>query len=85
MADPVILATPEQLGAMIEAAVARAVSRIAPADELMSISDVGELLKISDKTVAKLIKKGLPAHGVGRQLRFFRHEVLAWVAEQEAA
>ena len=46
-------------------------------------AEIAALLRVTPKTVAKLVKSdGLPASRVGRQLRFVRRDVAAWVSER---
>jgi excisionase family DNA binding protein len=46
-------------------------------EEILTIREVADLLKLHPKTVNKLVISGkLPAHRIGRQWRFRKSEVL---------
>ncbi len=48
---------------------------------MLSISDVVDLLGVSDKTIRRLIKaKKLSCHHVGRQVRFTEDQLSAFLA-----
>ena len=52
-------------------------------DEILTISEVAELLKVADKTVYGLAQRSeLPAFKVGGQWRFSRSAIDSWIAEQ---
>ena len=44
----------------------------------LTINELCEVLKISDATVRRHIKKGLPSIQVGRDYRFDLEEVVEW-------
>ena len=50
--------------------------------DILTVSDVADLLRVSEGWVhekcRRRAKNPLPAHAVGRYLRFRRSEVLAW-------
>lgn len=47
---------------------------------LLAVKDVAAELKLSPKTIRRLIKRGeLRAHHLGRQLRVPEHEVVAYL------
>ena len=49
--------------------------------ELLNSSEIAALLRVSRKTVFELIARDrLPCRKVGREYRFIRQAVLAWVA-----
>ena len=49
-------------------------------EKVLLVRDVGALLKIPPTTVYRMVKKyGLPAHRVGKHLRFFYSEIMDWV------
>jgi excisionase family DNA binding protein len=52
--------------------------------EVLSAEECAELLRIkSVRTILNYIsERGLPAHKLGQEFRFFRTEVLAWLAKQ---
>ena len=49
-------------------------------DEILTIPEVAELLKIAEKTVYSLVqKRGLPGFKVGGQWRFSRPAINEWI------
>jgi predicted DNA-binding transcriptional regulator AlpA len=57
-----------------------------PNPEILSAEDVAKLLGVDlpyifEKTRSRC-SNPLPSHSLGRYLRFFKHEVLAWLAAQ---
>lgn len=56
---------------------------LTPADaprEILTLADVGEWLAVSAKTVIKLVETDkLPGFRLGRQWRFRREDVQAWL------
>jgi len=51
-----------------------------PGREVLTAEHVAEMLEVHVRTVAKLVvRDGLPAHRLGREYRFNRAEVLAWL------
>lgn len=88
-APAVIVVSPEQLEAMIERAVRRALDERQPAEEAewLDVQGAAEILGVHRRTVAKLVaKKGLPAVrlGAGKIYRFRRRDVEAWLESQAA-
>jgi excisionase family DNA binding protein len=54
-----------------------------PGREVLTAEHVAEMLEVHVRTVAKLVvRDGLPAHRLGREYRFNRAEVLAWLEER---
>ena len=52
-------------------------------DEILTISEVAELLKIAEKTVYGLAQRGdIPAFKVGGQWRFSRGAIHSWIEER---
>jgi excisionase family DNA binding protein len=48
--------------------------------EVLTAEQVAEMLEVHVRTVAKLVvRDSLPAHRLGREYRFNRAEVLAWL------
>ncbi len=76
----VVVISPEELAAIIEAAVKRALETrgsAAPA-EWLDAKRAAELLGVHQRTVMRLAKNGeLPSSRIGRLLRFRREHVLA--------
>lgn len=59
-----------------------------PADEsgeILTTEAASKLLKLSPKEVVRQVKeKGLPGRKIGREWRFRRSEVVAWVSAQKS-
>lgn len=51
----------------------------AECNEVLTRKDVAALLRVDPHQISKLVRHGLPAHRLRRQLRFFRTDVLAWL------
>lgn len=52
-------------------------------DEILTIREVAELLKINEKTAYKLASKGqIPGFKVGGSWRFERVEIASWIKRQ---
>lgn len=55
-------------------------------DEILTLPEVAELLKVADKTVYTMAQKGeLPAFKVRGQWRFKMVDMDRWIEEQKAA
>lgn len=53
-------------------------------EDLWEVEDVMAYLKVSDKTVRRLIRRsGLPYKRIGGQLRFIPEDVRQWAREQD--
>jgi excisionase family DNA binding protein len=51
-------------------------------DEILTISQVSELLKLHPRTIYKLVKNGIiPGRRVGKKWRFLRSEVIKFLKE----
>lgn len=49
-------------------------------DEILTLPEVAQLLKVADKTIYTMAQKGeLPAFKVGGQWRFRRTDLDAWI------
>lgn len=48
-------------------------------DRWLSVDEIGSYLGVKRDTVYKWIKKGMPAHKIGRLWKFKKDEVDAWV------
>jgi len=56
------------------------------ADEILTVVEVAELLKVADKTVYTMALKGeIPALKVRGQWRFQRSDINAWITDQKKA
>ena len=54
-------------------------------EEILTIQEVAELLKVADKTVYSMAQRGdLPAFKVGGLWRFRRQDIDAWITERVA-
>ncbi|MBI4818834.1 MAG: helix-turn-helix domain-containing protein [Deltaproteobacteria bacterium] len=55
-------------------------------DEILTLPEVGRLLKVAEKTVYTMAQKGeLPAFKVRGQWRFKRVDLDHWIEQQKAA
>ena len=55
-------------------------------NEILTIREVAEYLKLADKTVYRLAAEGkIPGFKVGGAWRFRKDELLRWMTEQEQA
>jgi excisionase family DNA binding protein len=53
-------------------------------DEIFTLPDVAQLLKVAEKTVYTMAQKGeLPAFKVRGQWRFKRADIDAWIEQQK--
>ncbi len=52
-----------------------------PENEFLTIEELAALLKVSPRTIRRIIKRNeLPAIRIGRQLRFRRESINEWLA-----
>ena len=55
-------------------------------DEILTLPEVAQLLKVAEKTAYSMAQKGLlPAFKVGGQWRFKRADLDQWIEDQKAA
>ena len=55
-------------------------------DEILTLPEVAQLLKVAEKTVYSMAQKGqIPAFKVGGQWRFKRADLDKWIEDQKAA
>ncbi len=55
-------------------------------DEILTLKEVAEYLKLAEKTAYRLAAEGkLPGFKVGGSWRFKREDVLRWIEEQKAS
>ena len=80
----VLVLTPEEVRELVRVAVREELeSRAAPARDVLTAEDVAALLSVHVKTVAKLVvRDGLPARRLGREYRFSRPDVIAWLEQR---
>lgn len=53
-------------------------------DEILTIHEIAEYLKIKEKTIYALVARGgIPGFKVGGSWRFRRSEIDRWIREQE--
>jgi excisionase family DNA binding protein len=49
--------------------------------EVLTVKEVGELLKIHESTVYKMIREGrIPAFSIGSDWRFVKDQIVHWLA-----
>jgi len=54
-------------------------------DEILTLKEASELLKLSKSTLYNLARKGkIPARRVGRSWRFVRFNLIQWIGSKEA-
>ena len=54
-------------------------------DEILTLPEVAELLRIAEKTVYSLAQRGeIPAFKVGGQWRFKQADINSWIEKQKA-
>jgi excisionase family DNA binding protein len=54
--------------------------------EILTIKEIGDLLRLHPSTIYKLTKKGkIPSFRVGSEWRFQRDQIERWMAEQTIA
>ena len=50
-----------------------------PGPEILNIRDAAELLRISDRTIRRLVRgQAIPHFRAGQQIRFVRAELMSW-------
>lgn len=55
-------------------------------DEILTLPEVAQLLKVAQKTVYSMAQKGqIPAFKVGGQWRFKRVDIDQWIEQRKAA
>lgn len=47
--------------------------------EILTSGDVAELLRISERTVHRMVKAGLPCFKIGRAVRFRKDRIQAYI------
>jgi excisionase family DNA binding protein len=54
-----------------------------PGQEILNIRDAAALLRISDRTIRRLVRvDAIPYFRVGQQIRFVRAELMSWAIER---
>lgn len=54
-------------------------------DELLTFKEAVEFLKISDKTLMKLLQEeSIPARKLGKEWRFSKNALIQWVAQGDS-
>ena len=51
--------------------------------QFITVKELAEILKVDPRTVYSLPKQGLPAHKIGKELRFDPLEVAAWLKKRQ--
>ena len=55
-----------------------------PAERLLLLGEVAELLRVDERTVRRwIVQEGLPCIHLGTRLRFSQRNVLRWVSARE--
>jgi excisionase family DNA binding protein len=55
-------------------------------DEILTVREVAEFLKVTERTIYRLASEGqIPSFKVGGSWRFRRADLVKWMAEQTAA
>ena len=52
-------------------------------NEFLTVEEMAKLLNVKDRTIYGLPKQGLPAHRIGRELRFDPLEVADWLRKRQ--
>ncbi len=52
-------------------------------NQFLPVEEMARLLKVKDRVIYGLPKQGLPAHKIGRELRFDPLEVSAWLKKRQ--
>jgi excisionase family DNA binding protein len=64
--------------------VGKTISGESMADEIMTLKEVADYLKLAEKTAYRLAAEGkLPGFKVGGSWRFKREDILNWIEEQK--
>ena len=72
--------TVDELRALVREAVRDEVSRTTEESEILTRDDAAALLQVHPVMVTRYVRKeGLPAIPLGREWRFRRSEILAWL------
>jgi excisionase family DNA binding protein len=84
MGEPVIVTTPEQLRAIVAAAVADAMRKLGGhVDDWMTADECAALLDVARTTLPSLVsRESLPCYRPGKGYTFRRSEVEAWLLER---
>ena len=82
----VVVMSPEELDARIEAAVRKALapSKTEPEALFMKVVDFAKRIDVSERHVWDLVKRGLPTIGTGRSKRIEVKAALDWMRGQKA-
>ncbi len=59
--------------------IQRIATALAPHEGLLTLSETADLLRVCSKTVTNYVKQGMPAKKLGREWRFERRAVMAWL------
>ena len=82
MTAPVVLVSPEELAAIVERAVERALKRTAP--EVMTVEQAAAHVGRAPKTIRAWVAAGLPVVRKGRRVHVRREDLAAWLSRDEA-
>ncbi len=79
-AKSIVVMGADDVSALVEAAVRRAVTSTHREDEWMSAHEVAQILGVKRETIRSIVRRGeLPVYRPGKNLVFKRSEVIAWV------
>jgi len=76
--------TRDELEQTVDRAVDRRLSELVAGPRFMTIVQLCEMLDVSKPTATALVREGLPAVRVGRELRFERTAVAEWLRENRS-
>lgn len=86
MSELAVTLTIEQLGELVEVRVAKAVAQLIETQEreVLDLTHAAKLLKRHPKVLMKMVRsENIPVHFIsGREPRFRRSELLAWLSAQ---
>ena len=80
----VLVLTPEEVRDLVRKAVREELDARGDLNrDVLTAEEVAALLSVHPKTVTKLVtREGMPAHRLGREYRFSRSEITAWLEER---
>lgn len=85
MSAPVVVIDLPTLREMIEDAVRKVTRERDAVPDWLDTDGVAQLVQLHPDTVARMARHGrLPAHRVGREYRFERAAIVAWMADRTA-
>lgn len=81
----VVTLTRDQLRALVAEELAAALARAEGPREVLTVEQAADLLQLHPDALRKSLRRGatIPAHKIGREWRFRRSELLAWLSQQQ--